>query len=986
MSILSLNIQSLNSHYDHLCSLIDSIGSPEIITLAELWHPRPSNTFITNYHQLIQHTRKNSRGGGCGILIKKNLDIQNNFSLVNAPITTTFEYTYALTIRQIKHTKFQNLIISVYKPPKTKISEFITEFKQLLAALPNPTTTKIKTTICGDLNVNVSTKNKATTEFCNLLHEYDFIQYVQSFTHYSKTTQTLIDHAISNELCTSHVINVQIAVGVGLHLPILTTFNKSERKNYHKPHKYNHRNIIDRNTDKIIENLSLRNWDQWITDTSSLNSNETFNSFHSIITNTIKECTTTDKLKSKIKLRPKTPWISEESLLLKQKANKLQKKYIRNHSLITYNELLDTTKEYKKNIRHDKKSYYLQKLIDANSNSKEIWKIINELLKRDTKPRATIKNIINNDHPITDEKEIANAFNLYYKNIAVDLAKKIPEPSNAPEYYISHTPKPQEEFVLKEISEGDILREIRSFKSKDSAGFDNIPNRLLKSIVPSILKALKYTINKSYKESEFPTILKISKITPLFKRDDPTLMQNYRPIHQLSGFSKLFEKLTMNQAKIFHKKETVIPTHQFAFQDKHSTYHALLMTKNKIKLELKSNNFCILISLDLSKCFDTLDVKSVLPMKMSHYYKNTNTIKYLLSYFTNRQQYVKIGTANSDTINNFDISCVQGSASGPIIFTVYSADMTNITPEFVILFADDSNVIISGPILSNVQKAANEVLSIINDYMYANKLTLNVEKTTAILFTPPRQKAKPLNLHIGNTPIKQATEIKYLGITIDEKLKFTTQMNNVVKKAKQGLYALIQTKNLLSYEAKLKIYYGLIHSHLTYCPLIWLYDQPQKNQKILSTIQKKAVRILFKAKPNSHTENMFIASNITKVANICLNDQLNIMYQHKNNILPKAISNIITEAESNLRPERQKANKINIKTYANTGIIAYDMLENWKKLDDPIKTKKFSPITVKRRIKSYLQLNSENLCKKSECHACEITPNIKKLFAHKYYT
>ena len=131
---------------------------------------------------------------------------------------------------------------------------------------------------------------------------------------------------------------------------------------------------------------------------------------------------------------------------------------------------------------------------------------------------------------------------------------------------------------------------------------------------------------------------------------------------------------------------------------------------------------------------------------------------------------------------------------------------------------------------------------------------------------------------------------------------------------------------------------------------------------------------------------MFIASNITKVANICLNDQLNIMYQHKNNILPKAISNIITEAESNLRPERQKANKINIKTYANTGIIAYDMLENWKKLDDPIKTKKFSPITVKRRIKSYLQLNSENLCKKSECHACEITPNIKKLFAHKYYT
>ena len=984
MSILSLNIQSLNANYDHLCTLIDSINNPEIISLSESFHPRPQNSTIKNYHKFIHTTRTNSRGGGCGLFIRNDLDIQKDFSLKNAPKTTTFEYSYALTITKIKHRKFKNLFVSIYKPPKTKIKEFIPEFKNLLEAL-NATNTK--TTICGDLNINVSTKNKSTTDFCSLIHEYNLIQYVQSFTHYSKTTQTLIDHVMSNEICTSYVLNTQIAVGVGIHLPILTIFNNSEKKRIIKPYKYNYINLIDRNTDKIIEKLAQKDWDKWIKDSSSLNSNETFNSFHSIITNTVNECTSNDKVKSKLKLRPKTPWITEKSLLTKQKANKLHKKYIRNQSLITYNELLDTIKEYKKSIKKDKKSYYLQRLTDANSNSKEIWKVIDELLNRDKKPRINIKTIRKNDNLITNPGEIANEFNHYYKNVAVDLAKKIPQASHPSEHYMTYTPKPKTEFILKEITEGDILREIRSFKSKLSSGYDNLPNRLIKSIAHTILKPLKYTINKSYREGEFPEILKTSKITPIFKKQDPTLMQFYRPIHQLSGFSKLYEKLTMYQAKQFHKKENIIPNHQFAFQEKHSTYHALLMTKNKIKCELNANNYCILCSLDLSKCFDTLDIETVLPMKMAHYYQNTNTIKYLQSFFTKRKQFVSIGKVTSETIENYDISCVQGSTTGPIIFSVYSADMTNITHEFIINFADDTNVVVFGSEFKKVQAAANEVLSILQDYMKANKLTLNVEKTVSILFTPPTKKSVKLDLYIGNNKLEQVSETKFLGITIDEKLKFTTHMNNVTRKAKTGLNALIQVKNILPYQAKLKIYYGLIHSHINYCPLIWLLDQPLKNHKILEKIQKKAVRILFNAKPNSHTENMFTISNITKIRNLCLNDQLNIMYQHQFNYLPKAISNIIIEAASHLRPERKKARFINIKTYDNTGNIAYDMINNWNKWPDEMtKTKKYSPITVKKRIKKYLQSKSLYLCNKSECHSCNLTPTIDKLIAYTHYS
>ena len=93
---------------------------------------------------------------------------------------------------------------------------------------------------------------------------------------------------------------------------------------------------------------SKKNWDIWINDTDALNSNETFDSLHDIISSTIKDQTETKTTRTKLKLKPKSPWITEKSLLLKQSSNKLQKKYIRNKSLITYNELLDTIKEYKK--------------------------------------------------------------------------------------------------------------------------------------------------------------------------------------------------------------------------------------------------------------------------------------------------------------------------------------------------------------------------------------------------------------------------------------------------------------------------------------------------------------------------------------------------------------------------------------------------------------------------------------------------------------
>ena len=102
-------------------------------------------------------------------------------------------------------------------------------------------------------------------------------------------------------------------------------------------------------------------------------------------------------------------------------------------------------------------------------------------------------------------------------------------------------------------------------------------------------------------------------------------------------------------------------------------------------------------------------------------------------------------------------------------------------------------------------------------------------------------------------------------IKIDNKLKFKEHFKKIFSKAKNGLNELIMTKNQLNTRAKLCIYHSLIHSHFSYCALAWLNNINKEQLNMLKTIQKKAVRIIHGKKYNSHTNQLFQKSNITKV-------------------------------------------------------------------------------------------------------------------------
>ena len=378
------------------------------------------------------------------------------------------------------------------------------------------------------------------------------------------------------------------------------------------------------------------------------------------------------------------------------------------------------------------------------------------------------------------------------------------------------------------------------------------------------MQVITSIVNKSFSDGNFPTCLKISKICPLFKKGDKTAIENYRPISQLSTFSKIIESVAMNQLTDYLEENKILSETQFGFRAKHSTQHCLLAIKHELEMAKNNKQFTILVSLDLSKAFDIIS-NNILMEKLGFYGCSLKAQNWFRSFFEYRQQIVSWNGKNSNSTDLHNISVVQGSTCGPKMFSMYTNDLPNASTLKTYSFADDCTLMISGLNLKELEKELNEQLSYISDYYKANKLSLNVSKSTYMVIKPQKKALdSSLNIKIGNETLQKTNCIKFLGVYFDDELNFNIHLEHVKSKLQKAIGALCMTRNILTYKAKLLIYHSLFHSHLNYCPLVWMTSLNSSKVKELFMLQKKAVRLVFNVKPSHHTAKLFELSKIIK--------------------------------------------------------------------------------------------------------------------------
>ena len=157
-----------------------------------------------------------------------------------------------------------------------------------------------------------------------------------------------------------------------------------------------------------------------------------------------------------------------------------------------------------------------------------------------------------------------------------------------------------------------IIKDFEGDKASD------ISVKVLKRIAIYISSHLSGFINYFMQLGVFPKLLKVGKISPIYKKGDSQLFENYRPISLLPIFGKIFEKILYDRLYNFFSSKSVIHSKQFGFRKNHSTGHAINYSINKILNELKQHNHVIGIFIDLSKAFDTIDHEKLI-IKLEHY-------------------------------------------------------------------------------------------------------------------------------------------------------------------------------------------------------------------------------------------------------------------------------------------------------------------------------------------------------------------------------
>ena len=212
-----------------------------------------------------------------------------------------------------------------------------------------------------------------------------------------------------------------------------------------------------------------------------------------------------------------------------------------------------------------------------------------------------------------------------------------------------------------------------------SCELDPLPAVVLKDCFIVLLPTITRIINLSLSTGVMPDALKVAILSPMLKKSDADFEQfhNFRPISNLKVVSKLVEKAVAIQLTDHVMSHHLDETFQSAYQNFHSTETALVRVQNDILCAIDNNESVILLLLDLSAAFDTVDNSIMLSKLRDRFGVNGTVLAWFESYLTSRKQFVQVNGCRS-TQRSLQRGVPQGSVLGSLLYLLYTSPVANI--------------------------------------------------------------------------------------------------------------------------------------------------------------------------------------------------------------------------------------------------------------------------------------------------------------------
>ena len=922
--LLSLNIQSLNSKFEKLKSFIIELLSNNVkidaILMQETWtilHPELLE--LPGFQKLIFRNRKNIRGGGVGIYIRKGLNftIRNDLECFSLK---TFENLVVEIHYPKKSMLFSNIYHSPNPPPNVTQSEHSNNFLELMDNhLANFSSLNKDCYVFLDANIDLlkMNSNAVSNDYMDINLSNGFIQLICKATRIQNGHFSLIDHILSNtnlpSYCSGTVVDDISDHFINfLQLPV-------DRVKL-KPKSTFKRKLTDDNINGFKLSLAGIDW----TDIYQNNDvDQSFDLFWTIFSDLYKIHFPEIKTKFNKNIHRINGYMTGGLLVSRKSKLELCKLAAKNRDPITDEKYKKFRNLYNTILRISKKMYFDSNFEIHKKNPKKTWDLLKEAASLN-KSNDQIEEIIVNNETITDPCKIADSFNDFFSSIGTNISESIPPTIKKPEDYMPIIEN-LNDIDLGSTSQTHFCDIVKSLQPKCSLDSDGLSTKLLKRIALEISGPLAHIFNLSLQQGVFPKSMKKSRTVPIFKNGNSKSCDNYRPIALLSSLSKILEKM-VSISLINHLNDNdILYKHQYGFQRNKSTEHNLIHAVNFIENAFNDNKYCIGVFFDLKKAFDVCS-HDILLMKLKKMGVKGTALNWFKSYLSDRSQYVDIN-GHKSKFKKIKISILQGSILGPILFLIYINDLHLACDLFTVMFADDTFSLKSDKNLTQLSAFINIELNKMAIWFRANKLAVNKTKTKFIIFRSKGKKFEnftpiifdeneegcpfnpdlvtPLERYHDGHPNIECRSYKLLGVYLDEHLTLDYHVTHVSKKLAKSLYCIKMAKNNVNLSGLKSLYFALIHSHLSYCPII-LNITSKSNLHKMEKVQKKAIRIITKSAYNAHTQPLFFANNILPLQQIIKQAKLKFMHSINYNYAPSSFNqtwtrNVARQGEHNLR-------------------------------------------------------------------------------------